>query len=116
MSHYSTQTAKEEDGGAICTQKEWGYIRYQGASNWELISGEWKWEPQKAKVDDINQTLGFGEYHDWIYSDVRMYMYSYAKYLMVDQDEQCPPKKKFPEWTKWKNGGVKEDKRTGDAD
>ena len=72
--------------------------------------------PQKVKVDDIKQTLGFGEYRDWRYADVLMYKYPYAKYLMGDQDEQCPSKKNPAAWTKWKNDGVEEDKRTGDVE
>ena len=99
-SHYSTQTAKEEDWGLISKQKEWEYSRYQDADNLELSSVEWKWEPQKANVDDSKKTLGFGEYHDLSYAEVLMYKYPKAQYLMGDQDEQRPAKKKFPEWAK----------------
>ena len=44
-----------------------------------------------------------------------MYKDPYAKYLLGDQGEQRPSKKKFPEWDKWKNNGVKVNKRTGAA-
>ena len=100
MSHYSTQTAKDEALGLTIAQKEWEYSRYQDAATWELLSGEWDRKHHKAKVDGGKKTLGFGEYHDWRYADVMMCKYRYAKYLMGDQDEQRPAKKKFPEWAK----------------
>ena len=100
MCHYSTQTAKEEAWGLISTQKELEYSRYRDAANWDLLNGEWEWGPQKVKVDDVKQAAGFGEYRDWDYSDAMMYKYPYAKYLMGDQDEPCPPNKKFAEWAK----------------
>ena len=46
---------------------------------------------------------------DWSYADVMMYKYPYAKYMMGDQDEQCPAEKNPPEWAKWKHEGIVRD-------